>query len=60
MTKRGSSFRMRVVMYLRGELAWDFLLGGVFYTLRDVVRIYVLFFFGSYITLLYISLVTTY
>ena len=30
MTKRGSSFGLRAVMYLGGELALDFLIGGVF------------------------------
>ena len=30
-TKRGSSFGIRAVMYLGGELAWDiFVIGGVF------------------------------
>ena len=30
MTKRGSSFGLRAVMYLGGELALDFLIGEVF------------------------------
>ena len=37
---------MRVVMYIGGELLRRFLLGGVFFLLRDVVRTYVFFFFS--------------
>ena len=45
-TKRGSSFGMRVVMYLGGELVYEiFLLGGVFIFLRDVVRTFCIFLF---------------
>ena len=53
---------MRVVMYLGEELAYDIFVRECLYFLRDVVRIYVLFFSlsFSYIILLYTSLVTIY
>ena len=35
---------LRVVLYLGGELILDFLLGGVYTILRDVVRLYVFSF----------------
>ena len=64
MTKRGSSFGiMRVVLYLRERVSIGFfLLAGVIYFFRDVVRILCIFLFSlfSYIILLYIGLVTIY
>ena len=49
-------------MYLGEELAYDIFVRECLYFLRDVVRIYVLFFSlsFSYIILLYTSLVTIY
>ena len=50
MTKRGSSFGMRIVLYLEGELVQDFFfffwLGGVFIDLEGCseVLMYFLFF----------------
>ena len=59
MTKRGSSFDMRVVIYIRGELAiGDFCDRGSVYTVRDVVRFLCIFFSFFYIYLMYIGLLT--
>ena len=64
MTKRGSSFGMRVVLYLGGELAQDIFVRGSVYIFffRDVVSILCLFLFSlfSYSILLYTGLVTIY
>ena len=56
MTKRGSSFDMRVIIYIGGELAYDifFVIGGV--SMRDVVRFLCIFFSFFYIYLMYIGL----
>ena len=44
MTKRGSSFDMRVVIYIEGELAYDiFVIRGM--SMRDVVRTFCIFSF---------------
>ena len=42
--KWGVVLGLRVVLYLGGELILDFLLGGVYTVLRDVVRLYVFSF----------------
>ena len=60
MTKRGSSFDMRVVIYIEGELAYDiFVIRGM--SMRDVVRTFCIFSFLSFLDtlFLYIGLVTT-
>ena len=43
MTKRGSSFEIRVVILIGGVSIGEFVIGGVF--MRDVVRIFESFLF---------------
>ena len=60
MTKKGSSFDMRVVIHIGGGLALEsFVIGGVF--MRDVVRTFYIFYFLFILDtlFLYIGLVTT-
>ena len=60
MTKRGSSFDMRVVIYIGGVSIGDFVIGGVF--MRDVVRTFCILSFLSLLDILfflYIGLMTT-
>ena len=63
MTKRGSSFGLRAVMYLGGELALDFLIGEVFISFEECSEdLFILFFSFCLNTLsfLYTGLVTIY
>ena len=46
MTKMGSSFGLRAVMYLRGELALDFLIGGVFISFEECSEDLCILFFS--------------
>ena len=46
-TKRGSSFGMRVVMYLGGELAYDILLRGSVYFYEGCSEV-IIYFFSSF------------
>ena len=48
MTKRGSSFDMRIVIYIGGVSIGDFCDRDSVCTLRDVVRTYVFLFFSSF------------
>ena len=59
-TKRGSSFGLRVVMYLGGVLALDILIRGVSFVFEGCSEDFCTFFFLylSYIILLYTDLVT--
>ena len=60
MIKRGSSFGLRAVMYLGGELALDFLIGEVFISFEECSEdlCTFLFFLLRYIIFLYIGLMT--
>ena len=58
MTKSGSSFDMRVVIYIGGVSIGDFWDRGNVYTMRDVVRFLCIFFSFFYIYLMYIGFVT--
>ena len=57
-TKKGSSFDMRVVIYIGGVSIGDFWDRGNVYTMRDVVRFLCIFFSFFYIYLMYIGLMT--
>ena len=58
MTKSGSSFDMRVVIYIGGVSIGDFCDRGNVYTMSDVVRFLCIFFSFFYIYLMYIGLMT--
>ena len=61
-TKGGVVLGLRIVLYLEGELVYDFfLLWGVFIPFEGCSEVYVYFSFLSlYISLLYTGLVTIY
>ena len=59
-TKIGSSFGLKVVMFLGGELAYNFLIGGVFISFKGCSEDLCIFIFSlfRYSVLLYTGLVT--
>ena len=54
MTKRVSSFRISVVMYIGRELANEIFVRGNVFFLRDVVRTYIYIFFPYFIDTLFL------